>query len=342
MSDLKSLAEKDPEFFKYLQENDAELLDFNGEDEDEEMEDASDEEESDEESDEEEGAKGKKGKKSVVEKKEKPVPVLTKELLKQWQRSILTVRRLLCSTRTFSARVLASALFHLTDLYYLVDLERNRLVRSARFASCFSLSVRPPLLEDPKVQSVEDVGRSKVLLVRFVFLLLRFSRYDWSGLDWTRTSVDLRLSLHLFARSLQQAHRHFPQVHSRRSFPTRPLQRSQRKIVRPSPSLPSFRHPFLPPNPQFLANSKLSTNTKSYATAQRLIKSYFVSLQSLLQTVSSDSGIPALAVMESSKLIPWVVGNRKVARGWVKVSFCLLLAFDPSFRDVCVLRSPSP
>lgn len=66
-------------------------------------------------------------------------------------------------------------------------------------------------------------------------------------------------------------------------------------------------------------NSKLSTNSKAYATAQRLIKSYFVSLQALLQTVASDSGIPALAVTESSKLVPWIVGNRKVARGWVKV-----------------------
>jgi nucleolar complex protein 2 len=40
----------------------------------------------------------------------------------------------------------------------------------------------------------------------------------------------------------------------------------------------------------------------------------------LLGSVASDSGIPALAVTESAKLIPWIVGNRKVARGWVKVS----------------------
>jgi hypothetical protein len=72
--------------------------------------------------------------------------------------------------------------------------------------------------------------------------------------------------------------------------------------------------------PLFTIHSKVNTNSKAYSTAQRLIKSYFVSLQALLQTVASDSGIPALAVTESAKLVPWVVGNRKVARGWVKVS----------------------
>ena len=70
--------------------------------------------------------------------------------------------------------------------------------------------------------------------------------------------------------------------------------------------------------------SKLASNSKAYATAQRLIKSYFVSLQSLLATTSSDSGIPSLAVSESGKLVPWIVGNRKVARAWTKVSFSFL------------------
>lgn len=65
--------------------------------------------------------------------------------------------------------------------------------------------------------------------------------------------------------------------------------------------------------------SKINSGTTQYATIQRLIKSYFVSLQALLLSVASDSGIPALAVTESAKLIPWIVGNRKVARGWMKL-----------------------
>jgi nucleolar complex protein 2 len=73
--------------------------------------------------------------------------------------------------------------------------------------------------------------------------------------------------------------------------------------------------------------SKLASNSKAYATAQRLIKSYFVSLQSLLATTSSDSGIPSLAVSESGKLVPWIVGNRKVARAWTKVIPCFFVSF---------------
>lgn len=67
------------------------------------------------------------------------------------------------------------------------------------------------------------------------------------------------------------------------------------------------------------ACSKLSTNSKQYAIAQRLLKSYFVSLQNLLSTVSSTSDTPSYAVTESANLIPWIVGNRKVARGLVKM-----------------------
>lgn len=80
-------------------------------------------------------------------------------------------------------------------------------------------------------------------------------------------------------------------------------------------------------------HSKLSTNSKQYATTQRLLKSYFVSLQALLASTSSASGIPSLAVAESAKLVPWVVGNRKVARGWVKL---LLGLYDSASDEVRV------
>jgi len=56
---LADLAKKDPEFFKYLKENDAELLDFEGGEDD------------DEDEDEEEVEAPKKSKKAKVEKKAK-------------------------------------------------------------------------------------------------------------------------------------------------------------------------------------------------------------------------------------------------------------------------------
>jgi len=100
MQDLKALAEKDPEFFKYLQENDAELLNFEGNTNVEEDEEMSDDEEMEEEEDdsEDEGEK-KKGKGKEKEKKKgkkekqpkKKDQVLTKELLKTWQKNVLEV-----------------------------------------------------------------------------------------------------------------------------------------------------------------------------------------------------------------------------------------------------------
>ena len=73
--ELSKLAEKDPEFYKYLQENDQELLEFNpdrlaaGGDDDIDMD------------DEEEGG-------IDVEK----APVLTLEIVKKWSKALLEVR----------------------------------------------------------------------------------------------------------------------------------------------------------------------------------------------------------------------------------------------------------
>lgn len=63
--ELSKLAEKDPEFYKYLQENDKELLDFNPSRM--EQDGSGDEEEEDGES----------------------VPILTKSTLQGWQKAIL-------------------------------------------------------------------------------------------------------------------------------------------------------------------------------------------------------------------------------------------------------------
>jgi nucleolar complex protein 2 len=71
MLELAQLAEKDPEFFKYLEENDRELLEFQGDD------DISVDEE-------EEGPE--------EESEEDKVPTLTMAILKKWQKALLEVR----------------------------------------------------------------------------------------------------------------------------------------------------------------------------------------------------------------------------------------------------------
>jgi nucleolar complex protein 2 len=73
LMELSELAEKDPEFFKYLQENDRELLNFNAEA-------MAEDDDTDEDED-----------RDVDMEDEEQVPTLTKQLLQKWQKALLEV-----------------------------------------------------------------------------------------------------------------------------------------------------------------------------------------------------------------------------------------------------------
>ncbi|GAA6057963.1 hypothetical protein JCM3770_000653 [Rhodotorula araucariae] len=246
MADIAALAQNDPEFYKYLQENDPELLGFaeqdgagapdddDDDDEEEEEEDMSDEESQ------EEGKKAKKGKGKEKEKVRKVRDdILTKDMLRSWQKNILETRSPRSLRKLLLAFRSAAQAGNNDDTVDTTDAERYRIV-------------------DPKV----------------------FEKVVTTALKYTPVVLQSYV-----------------------------------------------------PYKEVAGKYKLSTNSKQYATTQRLLKSYFVSLQALLNTTSSASGIPSLAVAESAKLVPWVVGNRKVARGWVKL---LLGLYDSASDEVRV------
>jgi len=70
MFELSKLAEKDPEFYRYLQEHDRNLLEFNADVDDDDVEDADND---------------------VGEPDATQLPTLTKNILRTWQKSLLEV-----------------------------------------------------------------------------------------------------------------------------------------------------------------------------------------------------------------------------------------------------------
>ncbi|TIA93323.1 hypothetical protein E3P99_00193 [Wallemia hederae] len=98
---IKNLSKTDPEFFKFLQENDNELLEFNEYDDEDEEGDDEDDAQPDDSDDEEAAALAEMG--GGKADKQKKTTKLTRRMLRDWQRAIIHHR----SLRSFKKLILA-------------------------------------------------------------------------------------------------------------------------------------------------------------------------------------------------------------------------------------------
>ena len=251
---LKNLSKSDPEFFKFLQENDKELLEFSDNDDDEDnVDDEQNEEDEEDEEDEEAQALAEmEGNKSV-----KKTPTLTKKMLRDWQRSIISNK----SIRSFKKLILAfrSAAFS-------TDVEDIPSKQSMAFAY--------------KIESPDLFN--KVILTTFKFTPLVL-KHHWSCKE--------------------------------------------------------------------LENGRFKLNNCTNSTLPKLISTYLNSALHLISHFPStsinnvedseqeddDGGILRVAIVELSKIIPWIVGGRKGIKTLLKTLLDLWSSAQDSVRIACFM-----
>ncbi|WAR59536.1 hypothetical protein PtB15_11B176 [Puccinia triticina] len=108
--------------------------------------------------------------------------------------------------------------------------------------------------------------------------------------------------------------------------------------------LPVFLNQSLPARELPSGKFKIANNSKMYASMQRILKSYFTSLTELVAQVPSqqkgDSGQDSMlrtAVSESAKLTPWIIGNRKIMKTWIKTLLELWSSSSDQVRVAAIL-----
>ncbi|KAA1104069.1 Nucleolar Complex 2 protein [Puccinia graminis f. sp. tritici] len=108
--------------------------------------------------------------------------------------------------------------------------------------------------------------------------------------------------------------------------------------------LPVFLNQSLPARELPSGKFKIANNSKMYASMQRMLKSYFTSLTELVAQVPSqekgDSGKDSMlhtAVSESAKLTPWIIGNRKIMKTWIKTLLELWSSSSDQVRVAAIL-----
>lgn len=108
---------------------------------------------------------------------------------------------------------------------------------------------------------------------------------------------------------------------------------------------PVFLNHSLPSKELPSGKFKIATNSKMYASVQRLLKSYFTSLIELIAHIPSqpkddllgENGTLHTALSQSAKLTPWMVGNRKIMKVWIQTLLDLWSSSSDPVRIAAIL-----
>ncbi|EUC63015.1 Noc2 family protein, putative [Rhizoctonia solani AG-3 Rhs1AP] len=235
--DLAQLQKNDPEFYKYLQDNDRELLDFNPDDM--EFEDDEDMEESNEK------------------------PILTSEILKSWQRSLI---------ETHSLRTLRKLLVAFKAAAYMndEDVETRWRVDSA---AVFNKLVTTTLKYTPIIAAHHAPYKTLP--------------GDKFKPPTTNATLSKLLLSHLYNA-----------IHLIEQLPSRPTQTDDTEDGDDNDT----------------PKSKSKKSKKDDKKAKKMKKE---------EEEGSKTALVELALSETGKLVPWVVGSRKAVKMWLKT--CLSL-----------------
>ncbi|CAE6412658.1 unnamed protein product [Rhizoctonia solani] len=236
--DIAQLQKTDPEFYKYLQDNDRELLDFNPDDM--EFEDDEDMEES-------------------VEK-----PVLTSEILKPWQRSLI---------ETHSLRTLRKLLVAFKAAAYMNDEDVETKWRVDN-AAVFNKLITTTLKYTPIIAAHHAPYKTL--------------HGDKFKPPTTNTTLSKLLLSHLYNA-----------IHLIEQLPSNPTQADDTDDG----------------DDDDTSKSKKSKKSKKNDNKSKKSKKE--------EESESKTALVELALSETGKLVPWVVGSRKAVKMWLKT--CLSL-----------------
>ncbi|KDN47984.1 Noc2-domain-containing protein [Tilletiaria anomala UBC 951] len=303
IADLTALAKKDPDFFKYLQENDADLLNFNP---DVDMASASDDDKDS--ANEDEGLKGTKAnpksKHAAAEAIEKQVVTLS--MLREWQRAILQQRSLRAMRRLLLAFRAAAQLGASTSS---APMPAGSGVNADESAKEMSKRKRKALKKQRRVEQGGVNGDGE------------------GGGAGGYIVQDARV----YQKVIQTTLKYTPLVLAHH-VPYKEISKNGASSISAG------------------TRYKLPTQSKKYAMLQRPIQSFFYNLTVLLRSLpdgrkrtssalddgseddegeeggkkngkGADGALLGFVVEESSRMIPYIVGNqkRKMARDYIKI-----------------------